>query len=226
MSETLVTSNAARRRGGGILNTNTGVMTLTRSTVFTNTATEEGGGISNAGAFVLENATVSDNRATATGGGLFNTGTLTATYGTINANSTTAAQGGGIASTGSAQLANTLISNNTGGDCDGTISFRWRNLDSDTTCAQLAPGSVITADPLLGLLADNGGATLTHALPEASPAVDAGVCGVAAIASDQRGEPRPGTGSIRCDIGAFEAQGVTSAPSLIYLPLITKLTES
>jgi hypothetical protein len=147
---------------------------------------------------------------------------LTATYGTINANRTSAAQGGGIASTGSAQLVNTLISNNTGGDCDGTIRFRGRNLDTDTTCAQLAPSSVITADPLLGALAANDGATPTHALLEGSPAIDAGLCGAADTATDQRGEPRPGSGSNRCDIGAFEAQGITPAPSLVYLPLITR----
>jgi hypothetical protein len=197
-------------------------MTLARSSVFTNTAAEEGGGISNAGAFVLENATVSDNSATATGGGLFNTGTLTATYGTINANRTSAAQGGGIASTGSAQLANTVISNNIGGDCDGTITARGRNLDTDTTCAQLAPGSFITADPLLGALAENGGTTPTHALPEESPAIDAGVCGVADIATDQRGAPRPGAGSGRCDIGAFETQDITPSPILLYLPFIVR----
>jgi hypothetical protein len=76
----------------------------------------------------------------------------------------------------------------------------------------------LTADPLLGPLAENGGATPTHALPEESPAVDAGSCRVANIAIDQRGEPRPGTGSFRCDIGAFEAQDVTPVLNFIYLP--------
>jgi hypothetical protein len=115
-----------------------------------------------------------------------------------------------------------LISNNTGGDCNGTISFLGRSLDSDTTCAQIAAGGVTTADPLLGALAENGGATPTHALPEESPAIDAGVCSSTDIAIDQRGEPRPGSGSSRCDVGAFEAQGVTPSLEFLYLPTIVR----
>ena len=60
---------------------------------------------------------------------------------------------------------------------------------------------LIDVDPRLGPLADNGGRTLTHALMEGSPAVDAGVeddC----PSADQRGIDRPQ--GMRCDIGAVE----------------------
>jgi hypothetical protein len=74
-------------------------------------------------------------------------------------------------------------------------------------------GSPLTADPLLGPLADNGGPTQTMALGAGSPAIDAG--SAFGLATDQRGQPRPfvfaalahpGDGS---DIGAFELQGPT-----------------
>jgi hypothetical protein len=72
-------------------------------------------------------------------------------------------------------------------------------------------------DPLLMPLANNGGPTLTHALLPGSPALDAGalVTGVPQ-GFDQRGNPfsrmvdGTGDGVVRIDIGAYEAQGVTT----------------
>lgn len=69
-------------------------------------------------------------------------------------------------------------------------------------------GTALTADPLLGPLAANGGPTLTMAPAPASPAIDAGSS--AGLKTDQRGFPRPtnvrevrnaGDGA---DIGAVE----------------------
>jgi hypothetical protein len=71
-------------------------------------------------------------------------------------------------------------------------------------------GAPLTADPLLGPLADNGGPTRTMALLPGSPALDAG--SALGLSTDQRGLPRPhdfattanaGDGS---DVGAFELQ--------------------
>lgn len=66
------------------------------------------------------------------------------------------------------------------------------------------PGAVI--DPKLGMLKNNGGATLTHALLHDSPAIDAGFETQAGELGsplvDQRGFPRVENG--RIDIGAFE----------------------
>ncbi|MGQ0697561.1 MAG: choice-of-anchor Q domain-containing protein [Panacagrimonas sp.] len=59
-------------------------------------------------------------------------------------------------------------------------------------------------------LADNGGPTRTHALPDASPAINAG--GTTCSATDQRGLTRPqGTA---CDIGAFEDEATVAVPSV------------
>jgi hypothetical protein len=68
-------------------------------------------------------------------------------------------------------------------------------------------------------LADNGGGTLTHALPDDSPAVDAGLC-VAGVTVDQRGQPRPNPVSPFCDIGAFESAAI--GKYVIYLPIVLR----
>jgi hypothetical protein len=66
-------------------------------------------------------------------------------------------------------------------------------------------GNLLGVDPLLGLLADNGGPTRTMALLAGSPALNAGDPDTTGLpATDQRGLPRVVSG--RIDIGAFEAQ--------------------
>ena len=57
------------------------------------------------------------------------------------------------------------------------------------------------SDPHLGVLADNGGGTFTHALLPGSLAIDNGECS-SGPAADQRGVARPQNDS--CDIGAYE----------------------
>jgi CSLREA domain-containing protein len=75
------------------------------------------------------------------------------------------------------------------------------------TLASGAPEDSINVNPSLQPLADNGGPTLTMALPAGSVAVDrAQVSRCPSV--DQRGQPRPrdgnGDGVARCDSGAFE----------------------
>ena len=67
------------------------------------------------------------------------------------------------------------------------------------------PPDTLVDDPQLLPLADNGGATATHALSETSPALDAGDNG-AGLATDQRGAGFARTEGARTDIGAFELQ--------------------
>jgi hypothetical protein len=85
-------------------------------------------------------------------------------------------------------------------------------LDSDGTCNLTGTNDLASTDPLLGALADNGGATLTHKPSTTSPAVGAGLDS-AAPATDQIGTARPsGTQS---DIGAVEIIVIlTGVPSV------------
>jgi len=84
----------------------------------------------------------------------------------------------------------------------------------------------IDLDPLLGPLAENGGFTLTHALLDGSPAIDAGNPDPTTCpATDQRGVTRPfdgdGDGLALCDMGAYEV-GSLNVYINTYLPIIVK----
>jgi hypothetical protein len=67
--------------------------------------------------------------------------------------------------------------------------------------------NIVTTDPKLGALTNNGGFTQTMALGVDSSAINAGDNSVCA-ASDQRGVTRPQ--GLVCDIGAYEFDGVTT----------------
>ena len=72
--------------------------------------------------------------------------------------------------------------------CLGPLTAGAANVAHNTTCL---PGA-LSGDPLLGPLRDNGGPTLTRALPSNSPALNRGAC---TEPSDQRGRARPGGAS-------------------------------
>jgi predicted outer membrane repeat protein len=184
----------------------------------------------------IVNSTISSNGADRNGGGFYaydgGSGFYNATVADNVANgdadqSPGAGYGGGIHVLPAATviISNTIVADNSeyvyaGGakpprhdsNCYGTVSSAGNNivpLSHLTECSVTGP-SVSTADPLLGNLLNNGGPTLTHAIPVGSPAVDAGNPGGctdnlgAPLPNDQRGYSRSGA---RCDIGAFEYEG-------------------
>jgi CSLREA domain-containing protein len=218
LARTEVNGNNALNDGGGIFNM--GDMTIEDSLVSSNNAITGGGGIMQSGDGLMTNTTISGNRS-AGAGGIRNTGTagvtLTLTNCTVADNDGGTA--GGIVATQAVILENTIVANNAGGDCGGIFISHGNNLDSDNTCGLVDPDDLPGTDPLLGLLADNGGPTRTYALENGSPAIDAGdntIC----PATDQRGEPRPedgdGDGTAVCDMGAYETAatggGVVNVP--------------
>jgi hypothetical protein len=102
------------------------------------------------------------------------------------------------------------------------------NFADDTSCGFTGTGDRQGAglDAQLGLLADNGGPTLTLLPATASPlvnAIPAAACqsdGAAGITIDQRSLVRPGTGTTACDIGAVELQFEVPVPVVI-IPAFT-----
>jgi len=102
---------------------------------------------------------------------------LTVTNSTFYSNS---GYGGGISNSGDlapATLINTILANNFGGNCNGTITDGGHNLDDGTRCGfGRANDSLSSTNPRLdpACLANNGGPTQTIALQAGSPAVNAG----------------------------------------------------
>lgn len=204
-----LTGNQAASAGGGL--THQGVLlTLTASTVNGNLAFQ-GGGLYVSGQATFTNSTLSGNQATDGGGGLYHrSGDGMMRFVTIADNF--ALFGAGLhkegVGTGILSIQNTLLSNNTDGNCSGAagnMRSLGNNLSSDMRCGgfMTAPGDQNNVDAKLGPLADNGGPTLTH-LPQAgSPAINGAVM-IPGITTDQRDVKRP-RGPLP-DIGAVEAQ--------------------
>jgi predicted outer membrane repeat protein len=229
MGSTFVGNTAAALGGGGI-HVAVGTADISGSTFSGNSVGvgQAGGAVLNEGSLSMTAVTLSGNMAAGgMGGGISNfmAGTLTITNSTVSGN--VGALGGGIDSAGTATVRSSTFFGNTGGgilnpglhpvtlqdtivassppNCSGVVTSLGNNLEGTDTCSFTAAGDLRNTDPQLGALADNGGPTMTHALPPTSPAVDAGG---GCPATDQRGMLRPadgnGDGTAVCDIGAYE----------------------
>ncbi|MDA0586557.1 MAG: right-handed parallel beta-helix repeat-containing protein [Planctomycetota bacterium] len=218
-----IDSNSATGFGGGVYQSSTGVVTFTSSTISRNMASV-GGGIFSSKGYSLLNSTLSTNSATGNGGGLNNNGgTVSLESTTVFAN-VAGGQGGGIHNAsvfGPVRLRNTIVARNTGSSNVDVSGVQFTSLGNNLVGDR---GSVVSfvngtggdivgttgsaIDPLLGVLQNNGGATNTHSLLFGSPARDAG-SNVGVSATDQRGFARifdgDGNGVATVDIGAFES---------------------
>lgn len=234
LNRSTVRDNTAAQ-GGGIWKI--GTVTLNGCTVSGNTfvgnpINPAGGGILNyQGTLTLNNSTVSGNTARF-GGGIANANdarALNLNNSTVTGNATFSGNGMGLrVNGGTVTLANTILANGgnpVSGNCDfsgnqpASLISLGHNLSSDVSCVfpALAPqfgsglnqlGDQKNSNPMLGLLADNGGPTKTHELLPGSPAIDAGN---PVGCTDDLGNPLttdqrcfdPPVG-LRCDIGAYE----------------------
>jgi uncharacterized repeat protein (TIGR01451 family) len=210
----LANNEATTNDGGAIYNDATSgsaLLSIQQSTIAANAASRWGGGIANNGSsnpatVVVENSTFSGNSAQ-NGGGIANGGVsaaLTVSSSTFSGNSASAATNGGGAIrifNGAVTLSGSILANSTANyDCyySNPITDGGHNLVEDGSCSFPLGG-----DPVLGVLANNGGSTFTHALLSGSPALDAIPPGSCTATVDQRDYSRPkGAG---CDIGAYEA---------------------
>jgi hypothetical protein len=120
----------------------------------------------------------------------------------------TAPASGGLQNAAAVGMSNTLLAENSGGNCLGLPTSLGNNLDDGASCALSAPGDLSGLPANLGPLADNGGGTFTHALLPGSAALEAGN-DATCLSADQRGVIRPQ--GLHCDIGAFEAESPATA---------------
>ncbi|MEO5888231.1 MAG: choice-of-anchor Q domain-containing protein [Anaerolineales bacterium] len=161
-----------------------------------------GAGIHNHAILTLTNVTITSNDAQPDGGGgIWNAGTATIVNVTIADNSAPTGLGGGIGGA-ALTLTNTIVANNTGGNCTATMTITGSNnlQFPGTTCA----GAITTADPMLGPLT-NG----VYPLLPGSPAIDTGT-NTGCPPTDELGTTRPQGAA--CDIGAFEFVPAPNAP--------------
>jgi predicted outer membrane repeat protein len=219
-------------RGGGMYN-NVSHPILTNVTFSGNTANDHpdpafegiGGGMVNwyGSDPTLTNVTFSGNTASGYGGGLYNADSCEPQLTNVTFWGNTAdISGGGLAffsASGSATITNAILWGNTPeqiyNDTGSSLTVTFSAIQG----VDVYPGEGnIHDDPLLGELADNGGYTMTHALLEDSPAVDAGDPANCPD-TDQRGVVRP-QGDF-CDMGAYEYEFSADLMD-IFLPLILR----
>ena len=234
-----ITDSTATGDGGGIFN-DSGTLLIFDSTVANNSATS-GGGITNINGIVfVANTTLSGNAAMASGGGLRTGGPSTIVNSTFanneaDSNADQNGRGGGmsVATGTNVQVLNTLFVNNlrTDGsapeDIHGNVQASSSNnlistplfaggLLHGTNSNQIGDGAggvLDAANVIDKTLRDNGGPTATHALPLASPAVNAGSNLAAAstgLTLDQRGDGFTRIVQGAVDIGAFELQSLAN----------------
>ncbi len=236
-----ISGNSAAYGGGLYIGASNSV--ITQTTVDDNVALLAGGGVRVlAGSeLVMTNSTVSGNRVTTpntfAGGFNHHSSIMTLSNSTVTGNSGGQFGGGVRNFNGTATLQRNLIAGNTavtGREVDnlnGILIANGHNLLGFAGNAGIngfTPGATdftpleALAAILETVLADNGGETLTHALPPNSPAIDAApsaACSAAPVDGvDQRGLPRNVdsdgvTSSTECDVGAFEHQPEGAPPT-------------
>jgi predicted outer membrane repeat protein len=201
--------------------------TITDSTISGNTATCDGvpgaytfgggGGLATWSAVQVSitNSTFSGNRSDLDGGAIYtrHLGSVALSNATITDN--TAPDGTGISANGDSSpfdlvTYSSIIAGNhapDGGTATDIATIHAitgaHNLIGSADAA--LPPDTLGGDPRLAPLADNGGATLTHALLPDSPAIDAG-SNPSHLAADQRGGTYARVSGAAADIGAFERQ--------------------
>jgi hypothetical protein len=235
ISNSTIRNSTAYYYGGGIFSD--GALNISNSTISGNTTSTSytsgyGGGICKFnGGGTITNTTISGNATTYVGGGVFGSNLTfsnsTITNNTVDSDNDGSGFGGGLYSNGSISVQNTIVAgnfdtpNNAGTNVDSPdVSGNFANLGnnligrnngSNLTAGGLIGTNAAPVNPLLGVLANNGGLTQTHALQSGSAAINAGN-NTGAPTTDQRGLTRPVGGTV--DIGAVESSATNQAPTI------------
>jgi len=131
-------SDASSYGGGAIENDNGGTVFLTGSTVSSNSATNDGGGLENHGNLVISNSIVSNNSASSCSGAIDNSGSLSITNSTLSDNQVGNCGGalgnGGVATiTNSTLSGNNALQNSGAINSTGTVTITNSTLANNTT---------------------------------------------------------------------------------------------
>ncbi len=212
-----ISGNTAGDLGGGVYlyDTDGGTHTIRQTTISGNSA-QAGGGLFLYGPdnpFVIENSTISGNQATSgNGGGLYLYSLyagFTLRHVTIASNSASGSGGGIQLGNGTATLFNSIIADNTAAANNDLNNGVEAGFELNSTLVE-SPGTagitdnggnILSQDPQLGPLQNNGGATQTHLPATSSPVVNAGN-NSESLPTDQRGTARPV--NVTSDMGAVE----------------------
>ena len=233
ISDSTIDGNVSGAGGGAIYLYET-LMTISNSTLSGNSAAYGGAlyilsdDLDDYGsATFIENSTISGNHATQDGGAIFinedeTISTLEIVQSTITDNSTDGLgeNVGGIALQDSTEttITGSIVAGNLGNDIgryddslpvvnvsDSVLGV----IQSAVTLIDGGGTQVGVTDPMLGLLANNGGVTKTHALLAGSPAIDAGPNPVPVFDGNEFDQRGVGFARIVfgvADAGAFEVQ--------------------
>jgi hypothetical protein len=224
--------NNTATHGGGIFSGPKDYPTITDTTFSQNASSSAGGGLYYQGepsssATAFQNLTFSKNTADfggsiGEGGGIYFQGKFAETYFFTNItfyeNRARGAGGAISRNNGNLIFQNSIFWDNddeTNGNISINDSIVQSGCPTGATCS-----NIITADPVLGTLTDNGGPTNTIAIGAGSSAIDAGN-DASCTTTDQRGFSRSQGAS--CDIGAYEFD---SAPVLTSFTRQTPATPS
>lgn len=190
MTGSTVSGNLAASNGGGLtgstFNFRHRFMRVANSTISGNSAGNRGGGVAIVEGMRFEHVTIAGNTAGDTGGGI----------GRATFQKSTILKGSIVADN---------VATNGGADCWSVDvnAFNGNLIEESLGCPATlrGGGAILTADPLLGPLQDNGGPTATQALAPGSPAIGALTTGALCRQKDQRGVAR----TVPCDLGSYEA---------------------
>ena len=201
INESTIRSNNALIGTGGLLTS--GTTRILKSTFSSNMGLSAIHASSSSSDLTIENSTISGNQ-----GGVLNqsSSTVTIVFSTIYEN---VDYGLNSDATSVLTISSSIVGFNGSADCAGDVHLLQSggyNIASDATCSFAFTGDLNSIDPLLDGLANNGGATQTHALQLASPAREQtpntiNGCGLTYV-TDQRGISRPN--GLDCDSGAYE----------------------
>jgi hypothetical protein len=221
VTSSTISGNSAVFFGGGIDIDRANKVTVGHTLIAGNrvTASGAGGGMVvrfARGQTYIDDSTVYGNYAYSKGGGIAITDSASGTATTLarvtiaknSTNPTFGTVGAGVYSAGTSQFTGSIAANNFNGanlqDLNGTFTVNFSAVKTRGT-ATLTGGNNLSdgTDPQLGVLAVNGGPTLSMLPNLGSPVLDMGDPAVTP-GTDQRGLPRVVNG--RVDIGAVERQ--------------------